>query len=182
MKTYFLIIGISVVLTLGVVCIVSYRMSKPDSAAKQKSAHQVQKQKVEKVIINKTPSTASVKTMPGPVSATARADKKSAAQNPNRKSLIANKQTKSPLERFEGKRIANAQEIPERILNQQSQSKPLSNAEIAAGPAGVEGSDIKVWTQGQDTGNFSSITGNKAFTVPPRKKTPDPFLGDWELF
>jgi hypothetical protein len=43
----------------------------------------------------------------------------------------------------------------------------LSNAEIAAGPAGVEGSDIKVWTQGQDTGNFSSITGNKAFTVPP---------------
>jgi hypothetical protein len=40
MKSFWFIVGGSAVLTLGLVCVVSYRMSKPDSAAQPQNAHQ----------------------------------------------------------------------------------------------------------------------------------------------
>jgi len=41
MKTYLLMIGASAALTLALVCIIAYRMSLPDSAAKSQSAYQL---------------------------------------------------------------------------------------------------------------------------------------------
>jgi hypothetical protein len=74
MKTYLLIIGASVVLTLAAVCIVSFQTSQPESAVQPQSAHPVQKQTVDrstmnKNLVSKTPASAPVAKTAGPVPA-----------------------------------------------------------------------------------------------------------------
>ena len=95
MKTYFLIIGASLVLTLGVVCLVGYRMSKPDSSAQQQNVPPVQKQNVDKKLVSETSAHLPVKETFGPVSTMPRAGK----EWTHRKPPIANQQAITPWQR-----------------------------------------------------------------------------------